>query len=371
MRLRNLLSILENADLDGLQLKAKQLDTGYSFSDIQTFKKAMESLSAVPVFEAPISALRDSAMGAEEKDYLDQRNQAQAEDIKESAAALFHGARALLLTLRQLMPADAANVLNIQIPEPVNIKKLMYVCSKLEKTLQGSVVGDYTKGKSAICHIDPAANWIEIDVGTEAALCLAGDLAWSAAVVYGKYQEAKIFEEHVRALKLKPESLEDIKKGQNEAIVRLIHMESHNLVERHLNGNGGQMEKLKIPIKLMADLIKDGVRVYPPEDATDNVKALFPDYDKLGEIESRAPVKKKAPEPEPEPQPEEPVELDVQPEPIEAEAAEEAPEEKADEAPEAPEADKSKAETPKPVTEPKVPVLPKQASFNDTVDLEV
>ena len=369
MRLRNLLSLLENADLDSLELNAKQLDSGYSFTGVQSFKKAMDSLAAIPAFEAPINALKDSALGAEEKDYLDQRNQSAADDIRESAAALFHGARALLVTLRGMMPPDNMTVLNVSIPEPVNIKKLIYVCSKLEKALQGSVVGDYTKGKSSICHIDPAANWIEIDVGTEGALCLAADLSWSAAVVYGKYQEAKIFEEHVRALNIKAESLEDLRKGQNEAIVRLIHSESRNLVEKHLNGNGGQLEKLKVPIKLMADLIKDGVRILPPESAPDNIKALFPDFDHLGSIESRVVLVAEEPKPA---EPEKPVELDVEPEPVEDESqAKKAPNPGEPVKAEAPKQDAPMEEILKPVTKPKVPVLPKQASFNDTVDLEV
>lgn len=346
MRLRTILSLLESVDLEKLKPSASPLKEGVSFGGLGAFRKTVAALEPVEALALDLKILKSSPIFQSDAETLEVGNETTAQQISAASLSLFTGAKAILNALKQVMPEDESPVITVSVPEPVNIKKLIYVCGKLEKALQGSITGNELGGKSAIKHIDPAADWIEVDVGTEEALRLAGDLVWSAAVVYGRYQEAKIFEEHVKTLKIKTESMEDLKRGQSEAIVRLIHTESAHLVEKHLKGNGGQLEKFKAPIKLMADLIKDGVRIAPADDAQEDVKVLFPDYAKLGEIESRA-----------------------------GEASSEAREKEAE--PEAqtvkPEA-KAQEKQPRPAEEPKPAdnsLAQKEVKMSDTVDLEV
>jgi hypothetical protein len=155
----------------------------------------------------------------------------------------------------------------------------------LEQTILDSKIG----GKMEIRSIDKGSIWLHLYIGSIQAVGFVGSIAWSAAVVYKKFQEGRLVEQHVESLKIKNEALKQIQEAQEKLLKDVVEAEAKHL-EKEIFGeeeNPDRLERIKHAIRLMQELLEKGAEVHPALMAPENVKNLFPDFKKLGAVESR------------------------------------------------------------------------------------
>jgi|HubBroStandDraft_2_1064218.scaffolds.fasta_scaffold291954_1 hypothetical protein len=159
----------------------------------------------------------------------------------------------------------------------------------LQLLLEQTILDPKIRGKMEIRSIDKGSIWLHLYVGSIQAVGFVGSLAWSAAVVYKKFQEGRLVEQHVEALKIKNEALKQIQEAQERLLKDVVEAEAKHLEKEIFGGeeNPDRLERIKHAIRLMQELIEKGAEVHPALMAPENVKNLYPDFKKLGSVESK------------------------------------------------------------------------------------
>ncbi|MCH8127143.1 hypothetical protein IIC38_14495 [candidate division KSB1 bacterium] len=201
---------------------------------------------------------------------------------------IFNGAIGLLEILDNIVVNPKAHSILIKLPDKNDFSQLVNNMASINKSLEQLVLHDDIKGKIVITNWHYSSFWIELMLGSQAALVLLGSIAWSSSVIYKKLNEAMIIGQHVKSLKIKNDSLEDIKQGQKILIEQLLELESKNVLKKHYpNGDNEQTERIKLSIKSFAKLIQQGSEIHPALNAPEDVANLFPDFKQLDSVESK------------------------------------------------------------------------------------
>ncbi|MCR8561605.1 hypothetical protein KXD93_28380 [Mucilaginibacter sp. BJC16-A38] len=113
-------------------------------------------------------------------------------------------------------------------------------------------------------------------------------LAAAGAVIYKKILEGRIVEQQLRTLKLRADSLEDVRAAQKESLSQLIQAEAEHLNSITFKRNVPEnIERIKNSIELFASLLDKGAEVHPAIGAPENVSNLYPNLKALPTVESK------------------------------------------------------------------------------------
>ena len=155
----------------------------------------------------------------------------------------------------------------------------------MQKSISQVVINDTIGGFVRVNHWEYGSFWVELILGTQAAVALVASIAWSAAVISKKRTENKLFEQHVRSLQIKNESLEDILEGQKKLTEELINQEVTAIKTEHFGEkNEDSFERIKMAIKIFAKLIQNGAEIHPALNAPEKVQNLFPKFNQMYRI---------------------------------------------------------------------------------------
>lgn len=186
-------------------------------------------------------------------------------------------------SLAQLVPKEDESSIQIKLPDPQDFHEAVGFMADIEKVITQNVVNPTIQGRVTLVGWQTGSFWLTLLLGSPAAVVLVGGLASAAALVYRKYKEAEVIDKLVEGLEIKNESLEDLRKGMRRAIDVMIENEAQKLKGEHFKGgtDAEQTERLKLAITTFADLIQKGAEIHPALTAPENVKNVFPDFDKL------------------------------------------------------------------------------------------
>lgn len=177
----------------------------------------------------------------------------------------------------------------VRFPRVDDLPALTDQLNTLQTILEQTILDPKIGGKMVVKSVDNGSIIMQLYLGSVAAVTFIGGLAWSSAVVYKKYQEALLVKMHVESLKIKNDALETIKDAQEQMLKNLVTAEARHLEKETFGGeeNSERLERIKHSIELMQSLLQKGGEVHPALMAPEQVKNLFPDFHKLGSIESR------------------------------------------------------------------------------------
>jgi gamma-glutamyl phosphate reductase len=98
--------------------------------------------------------------------------------------------------------------------------------------------------------------------------------------------EAKVFEQHAKTLELKNDALDTLVEAQKKQISNILANEAEAIANNHFDHKEPEtIERLKLSISTISDLIEKGAKIIPSSSDSDTTK-LFPDYNSLSLIES-------------------------------------------------------------------------------------
>ena len=181
------------------------------------------------------------------------------------------------------------NTLCIKLVEHDSLKDLAAELETIDKIIMQVLTHKDINTNYKFSSFDIGSSWVYIILGSELALNLLAGLVWAACVIRKKWKEGSILEETIKGMKVKNESLEDIRKAKKKLEDELISKEADNLLSTFDldNTNNEYKNRLIYSITELAKLINDGVQVHPSLMAPEESKNLFPDYKNLDFIESK------------------------------------------------------------------------------------
>jgi len=257
-------------------------------SNLNAFRSRFASFDTIPFFNKEKQIIKSSFLFQTVSDQLNHdRNQLQ--DLLRTAETIRLGAEALKGALASILPAPDKDTVVVKLPGAKDLEEVVEYLSTFQRALASNVINSKINGQVVVKSWQPGSLWLDIYLGTAAAITLVGGMIWSAAVIRKKQAEVKILEKIVDSMEIKNQMLDGIRKGVDDHIQMVVESEAVNLAAHNFgeSENREQIERLKMGIKDLAGLIEKGAEVHPALTAPEDVKNLFPDFTKLELIESK------------------------------------------------------------------------------------
>lgn len=290
MRIKQIYEILRRVDTSGVLLRGEPVSNVPELivRNIRKFKDFISKIEEIPSFANTIETLKLSSLYARDADEIRMRTDTFAE-VNKIQLWLLNSVALLTENLSTVYTESNKFTITLKLPEPRDLEDMLKVLGDVETALSQNLHNEKINGEVKIESWEMGSFWIDIFVGSQQAVALVGALAWASAVVYKKVQEGRMFEEHVNGLKIKNESLDDLRNGQKQAIDLMIESEAQNLLLQHFKEEKDpeQYERLKMAIRTFAILIEHGAEIHPSLNAPEIVQNLFPKTNHLETIESQ------------------------------------------------------------------------------------
>ena len=290
MKLKDLKTILSKASEKLVYTQAQQTSGNreyVKFSDLRKFRQGITILEKSGLFGKEIKQISNSTIFTTTSDTIRVEMQ-EGTRLIQSLDNLKLLVDSISNTLINVVGEVKENTVSIKLPRIKDFEDLAKASEAFHKVINQAIVNEQINGRVEIENVENGSIWFDIYVGSAIAVTLIGGLAWAAAVIFKKIQEGRIIVEHVKSLKVKSESLKEIKDKQKEALTMLIDAEAQNLYNENFEGaDSEQIERLKHSIKLLADLIDKGAEIHPALNQPEKVTNLFPDMKNLLSLESK------------------------------------------------------------------------------------
>ena len=121
--------------------------------------------------------------------------------------------------LKATTKPDAQDDVFVKLPPTDDFNAVIAYQTQIAKALEQVVVPE--GGELKIMSWEPGSLWLELAVGGQAMVMIVGSIAWSAAVIYKKAQEGRMFHQHAKSLELKNESLQNLVEAQDRMLALL------------------------------------------------------------------------------------------------------------------------------------------------------
>lgn len=255
---------------------------------LTAFRARIQALDAVPFFLKEKQAIKSSFLFQTVSDQLS-HDISQLYEMLRVSESIRLGAEALKGALESILPVADDKTVVVKLPDTQDLETVISFLSTLQRAFAANVINTKIDGQVSVKSWQPGSLWLDIYLGSAAAVTLVGGMVWSAAVIRKKQAEAKIFENIADSMEIKNEMLDGIRKGVEDHIQLVVESEAVNLAAHNFaeGDNREQIERLKMGIKDLAGLIQKGAEVHPALTAPEDVKNLFPDFTKLDLIESK------------------------------------------------------------------------------------
>jgi hypothetical protein len=291
MRLRRIKNTLEN-NIVHLNYKREYLSgnhPGYLYTDLTNLKNAIKKVKILGLYESLISEIEKTIIFSTSQDEIILTDSKEDSRLKKGLEVVRSGCHALLMILQELCcEEEDESTIYIQMPKIKDLEDLSKKSKLLHTAISQSILEPSIKGNIKVKSYDIGSLWIVLSLGSMTAVKLMGGIVWAAAVIRKKKKEFKIFEQHVKSLKIKTDSLEDLKDAQKKQLNESLEAEAGNLVAQFYKGiDDEKIERVKYSVKSIADLMDKGIEIHPALNASKEVGILFPDYKNIGLIESR------------------------------------------------------------------------------------
>jgi len=289
MRLKELEQVLNQVNHSMHSLKYISRHNEYSkLVNINAFKEFLCLIEGSSIYDEQLKVLLKSKLYQTTQDNLTFDEDKEARDIYKISSYLIDSSLALTLVFKKLLPISQDHSIGIKLPKPSDYEGLVKTMSTFQKSISQVIIHKDIEGSLKINSWEFGSFWVDLALGTQAAVTVVSSIAWSAAVISKKMNENKVLEQTIRSMAIKNESLEDILEIQKKMTQTLIDNEANSVYTEHFKETDPeQFQRVKSSIKTFAKLIQDGAEIHPSLVAPEKVQNLFPNYKQLDLIASK------------------------------------------------------------------------------------
>lgn len=260
----------------------------YSINNLFNLRESINRLSQTKVFDEQVNSLRGTAIFGNQSDSI-QVNSAEFSLINTAISEMRKTIQALIRSFEEAnIDEVGSDFISIKLPDVKSFNELGDISNKLSKAIE-IPINDSGAGKSEIINFDTGSFWIDVLIGSSIGVSIVSSIAWAGAVVFKKIQEGKMYQEYAKGLKVKNEHLEEVSILAKKEIELIVEAEAKFIQSQHFENQEDfeKLERIKLSIRSMSELIAKGTEVHPSLTAPENIKELFPNYATLNLIESK------------------------------------------------------------------------------------
>lgn len=275
--------------LPGLKLSTSynsgSQDFPYQASGLNILRRSINFIEDIPYLNNEINVLKNSWLFQSTGDGQ-KINSTQSTEVENAIKSL----RVKLETFKEIAETsklfNGSDTILIRIPEINSFDNLQKYASDFKKAIEIPVLDESIGGNVTILSADEGSIIFYISLGAVAAVKLVAGICWAAAVIKKKKAEANIFEQHAKTLELKNDALSSIIDAQKVQLKNILEAEATSIANNEYNhAEPETIERLKLSISTVAELIDKGVQILPVSKEED-IQKSFPDYKNLNLIES-------------------------------------------------------------------------------------
>jgi len=279
-----ILNALKNLDYQSVYV-ANSGDTPYQAKNLKQTRELLRSIEIVPFIEEPLNAILNSWLFA---DFSDSKLIASTDNS--FVQSYFSIIKIKLSTLKDIVErtnlVGKEDLLFVRLPDLSTFDDLSKASLDLKKAIEIPIMDNAINGEVKILAGDHGSVILYVALGTVLAVKLVAGICWAAAVIKQKRAEAKLFEAHAKTLDLKNEALQILIEAQSQQLKNLLNSEAEAIALKHYSHNDPEtIERLKLSIVSVADLVERGAKILPMNNDVD-IQKSFPDYGGKGLIES-------------------------------------------------------------------------------------
>jgi hypothetical protein len=290
MRLREIANVLDHVNLSDIELNLPYSSADYrTIENLVDFRNAVNQVSEIKSLQCITNKIKESPVFSTISDEFT-ISKSQARDLEVLSNKLVLVATAFREVIKSQLSDEKNESIVIKLPEDRDLRTLVGDLDIIEKAISQIVINDEIDGVVQVITWEPGSLWIEIYLGSIAAVSLVGSSVWAAMVIRKKREEARMFEQHARTLELKNEALENLIDGQKRAIELQLESESKALENEYFTGvepSPERIQRLQYAVKSFSKLIERGAEIHPALSAPEPVSNLFPANINPLAIESR------------------------------------------------------------------------------------
>jgi hypothetical protein len=260
-------------------------DNPYKLGGLNKLRNAINEFNEVTFLKSEIEKLKNGFLFTNTGDKLSFSSM-DYNTINNFIASLRVGLHFFIQQFESNYDLNNETSLAIKLPPLETFSDLSKVANDFKKALEIPLLDSKIESELNIKTAEPGSIWLMVSVGTTVAINLIGGIAWAAAVIKRKNAEADIFVAHAKTLELKNEQIELYVNAQKTQLENVLNNEAEAIAANHYSNQDPEtIERLKLSITTVADLIEKGAKILPTSQS-DNVKQLFPEYGNLSLIES-------------------------------------------------------------------------------------
>jgi hypothetical protein len=260
-------------------------DLPYEAKNLSILRRSINIIEDIPYLDKEITILKQSWLFESTADNQ-KINATQSTQVNSEITSL----RIKLDTFKEIAETsklfNGSDTILIRIPEINSFDDLQKYANDFKKAIEFPILDESIGGKAKILSADEGSIIFYVSLGTIAAVKLVAGICWAAAVIKKKKAEAEIFEQHAKTLELKNDAISTFVEAQKIQLKNILDAEATSIANKEYNHKEPEtLERLKLSISTVAELIDKGVQILPLSKDED-IQKSFPDYKNPNLIES-------------------------------------------------------------------------------------
>ena len=272
MRLRDIQQVLTDT-IGGLQIATKDIH-GSKDKEIHGSKQALEAiedLKRTGIFKQEITTLlSESAIVNNVRDTI-VAPPSIYNNFSNTLARLRERATIFLGVLNEFIGEQDSHSIGVKLPPRLDLKQTADTILDLDKLLQQSLVNPDTDGTITLQGFDRGSEWLEIGLGSVAALTFFSRMVQFYFCVKEKDVEIEGKREQARAMRLENDLTEEINKSLTQELETYQDQELNKL----LGDNNEQNGRIKFGVDSLKTLMNKGLQILPSPSALEEIKSSF------------------------------------------------------------------------------------------------
>jgi hypothetical protein len=257
----------------------------YQAKNLRTLRRLINLVENIPYLDKEISNLKSSWLFESTSD--NQNISGKQNNLVDTETTSI---RIKLETFKEIAEKsklfNGSDTISIRIPEINSFENLQKYANDFKKAIEIPILDESIGGNATILSANEGSIILYVSLGTIAAVKLVAGICWAGAVIKKKKAEAEIFEQHAKTLELKNDALSTFVEAQKIQLKNILDAEATAIADKQYNHKEPEtLERLKLSISTVADLIDKGVQILPLNKDED-IQKSFPDYKAPNLIES-------------------------------------------------------------------------------------
>ncbi len=281
MRLRDIQQVLTDT-IDALQITVNGI-SGSQDVEIQDTRQALEAIEALKptaIFQGEITNLLSVSLIVNNVRDTIVVPPSVGSNFFNTLTSLRGRASAFLEVLNEFIGEQDSHSIGVKLPPGLDLKQAADTIRDLDTLLQQTLLDPATNGTITLKGFDRGSEWLEIGLGSVAALTFFSQMVQFYFRVKEKGVEIEGKREVVRTIRLK----NNVREGLNEALKQ--ELETYQDQERNklLGDNNEQNERIKLSLDLLKTLMDKGLQIQPSFSAPEEIKLSFSPPEQIEQV---------------------------------------------------------------------------------------